>query len=77
MQLVGSLVLFALCGSACRSGPQVTVCVLNSAATSLECSAPDGREYTLPLAEADNYVCFTPRDIQKILNACRSGTAHE
>ena len=57
--------------SSCRSGPRVTVCVLDPAHLTLECSDPDGNFLTLPLESAENYVCFSPDDTQKLLKACK------
>lgn len=46
----------------------MTVCILDAQSQSLECVHPDGREETLELVKADNYVCFSPDDTQKLLN---------
>lgn len=51
---------------------QVTVCVVNAANNSLECSDPDGKASTLPLKSADNYVCFSPKDTERLLRACKN-----
>jgi len=46
----------------------VTVCILDSENSSLECVHPNGKEETLPLEKANNYVCMSPDDTQKLLN---------
>lgn len=46
----------------------VTVCILDSENSSLECVHPDGKEETLPLEKANNYICMSPDDTQKLLN---------
>lgn len=65
-----SLVSLLVVVSSCRSGPRVTVCVLDPAHLSLECSDPDGNGSTLPVESAENFVCFSPDDTQTLLKAC-------
>lgn len=62
--------LLVVASSACRSGPRVTVCVLDPANLSLQCSDADGNGFTLPVNEAENFVCFSPEDTNKLLKAC-------
>lgn len=64
------LVSLLIALSSCRSGPRVTVCVLDPVNSSLECSDPDGNGLTLPIDQAENYVCFSPSDTEKLLKAC-------
>ena len=65
-----SLVSLLVVVNSCKGGPRVTVCVLNPAALSLECSDADGNGLTLPVESAENYVCFSPSDTEKLLKAC-------
>lgn len=67
--LVGVLLL--LNGVAgCKNGPQVTVCVLDPANGALQCSDANGLATTIPLEAAENFVCFSPGDVEKLLRAC-------
>lgn len=61
--LLISLFLFA----GCKQGPSLTVCLLNPANQSLECADPEGRNFTLRLIQADNYVCMAPEDFKTLL----------
>ena len=65
-----SLVSLLVVASSCRSGPRVTVCVLDPGHLSLECSDPDGNGYALPIESAENYVCLSPADTETLLKAC-------
>ncbi len=47
---------------------QVTVCVLNNLNQTLECAKPDGSTLTLPLLDADNYVCMSPDDTKQLFD---------
>lgn len=60
--------LSALLFAACSGGPKVTVCILDSANATLECSDENGKEKTLPLADADKYICMSPSDAQELFN---------
>lgn len=75
MQLAKYLAAFALCASltSCKSGPLVTVCVVDHVNQGLQCVDPNDQAFFLKLEQADNYVCFSPRDTQKILEACKKG----
>lgn len=53
--------------SACAR-PQVTVCVVDYANQALQCARPDDTTFTLPLPQADNYVCMSPSDTELLLN---------
>lgn len=70
--LLGCLLAVAL--SACRIGPDVAVCVLDPAHDELQCGRQDGTTFSVPLNAAENFVCFSPTDIEKLLHACRGGT---
>lgn len=54
----------------CKAGPDVTVCVLDPVNASLQCSDASGNATTLPIESAENFVCFSPGDIEKLLHAC-------
>ena len=61
------LAIFLIAFSACAR-PQVTVCVLDNANQALQCAKPDGATFTLPLPDADNYVCISPDDTKQLLD---------
>ena len=58
--------LLAVCSACAR--PQVTVCVLDNANQALQCAKPDGETFTLPMPQADNYVCMSPDDTKQLLD---------
>jgi len=58
-----SLTLFAGC-----SGLKVTVCVIDAQGNLLQCSPPGEASYSIPIQQADNYVCLSPDDTQTLLN---------
>lgn len=65
---LGLFVAFNLFG--CKGGPEVTVCLVDAATQSLQCSDDTGQnQITLPLEEADNFVCFSPKDTERLLKA--------
>jgi hypothetical protein len=66
---VCSLLILVSCGG---KGPKVTVCLLDSANQTLECSNADGQAFTLPLNSAENYVCLSPGDTQKIVDYAKA-----
>lgn len=72
MPLKAWFALFVLCISGCKNGPAVTVCVIDPERLGLQCVRPDETAYFLPLVDADNFACFSPRDLERILKACRS-----
>lgn len=53
--------------SACKEGPRVSFCVLDSANGMLRCSDPDKKPFDLSLAAADNYGCMSPDDWERLL----------
>lgn len=62
--------LLALClisSSAC-SNLRVTVCVIDAANKQLQCAPAGEKAYSLPVEQADNYVCLSPDDTQTLLN---------
>lgn len=72
MTLQSLLVALLLAASvSCRHGVDVTVCVLDPEANGLECSSSGGPAFFLPLPEAQNFVCMSPDDTEKVLKACR------
>lgn len=79
MRLALWFVLSALCTSflACKSGPEVVVCVVDAERMGLQCVRPDETAFFLPLVDAENFVCFSPRDLERILKACKPGPAPE
>lgn len=64
------LLLLTLPGlfAGCKQGPPLTVCLINAADRTLECSTAEGKSYTLLLGEADNYVCMSPEDFKTLLD---------
>lgn len=76
MRLALWCALFALCTS-CKNGPEVVVCVVDAERSGLQCVRPDDTAFFLPLFDADNFVCFAPRDLERLLKACKSATAQE
>lgn len=72
-----ALLLASVSLTGCKDGPRVTVCVLDPVNASLECSDPDGNGVTLPIADAENFVCFSPEDLEKLVRACTRGRAYE
>lgn len=57
------LVAFSACAR-----PQITVCVLDHANQALQCARPDDSTFTLPLPQADNYVCMSPDDTKLLFD---------
>jgi hypothetical protein len=62
------LSLFVVLAS-CNNGPDVTVCLVDAKNQTLECSNADGKKATLKLDDADNFVCFSPTDTERLLRA--------
>jgi len=75
MRLVLWFALFALFTSAasCKKGPEVVVCIIDPERMGLQCVRPDETAFFLPLVDAENFVCFSPRDLERILKACKPG----
>ena len=71
MRLKVLFALFALFISGCKNGPAVTVCVIDPERLGLQCVRPDETAFFLPLVDAENYACFSPRDLERILKACK------
>lgn len=66
------LVAFLLAAAAsCRQGVDVTICVLDPVAGGLECAQSDGSAFFLPMPDAENFVCMSPADTEKVLKSCR------
>ena len=74
MRLRAWFALFALFISSCKNGPAVTVCVVDAERLGLQCVRPDETAFYLPLKDADNFACFSPRDLERILKACKGAT---
>lgn len=51
----------------CKSGPQITVCILDPDAGLLQCARPDESTFELSLDQAANYSCMSPDDMEKLL----------
>jgi hypothetical protein len=64
-------ILFLVCSalSACKNGPKVSFCILDSANKVLRCSDPDKVPFDLSLEMADNYGCMAPDDWEQLLKA--------
>lgn len=73
MQQLKLVSLFAVCSllSACKgSGPQITVCILDPVAQTLECGRPDDTKFTLALSELNPespYACMLTEDLQTLV----------
>jgi hypothetical protein len=68
------LVLFIALVS-CNNGPDVTVCLIDAQHNTLECSDSDGHKKTLRFEDAENYVCFSPRDTERMIKAYENHNA--
>lgn len=68
------LLLLMLLGlfAGCKHGPELTICLINSKDNALECSDASGKAFTLPLPDADNYVCMSPEEFKTLLDWMRS-----
>jgi hypothetical protein len=64
------LALFLIALSGCRSGPRITWCALDSSGQKMDCMDPDGVEFSIPLEQANNYLCSSPQDAKRLLDAC-------
>lgn len=61
------LAIFLIAFSSCAR-PQVTICVLDNNNQALQCADPEGQKFTLPMSQADNYVCISPDDTKQLLD---------
>lgn len=63
------LTLFPLFFVACKSGPDVTLCVIDSQSLLMICSDSEKNQKMVRLdgPEADNYVCMSPDDFSIFL----------
>ena len=67
------LLLFAVCSlSACGHGPKVTVCLIDAAHLTLECSDPSNHQTTRQIIDSDNYVCLSPTDAEKVVDYAKT-----
>jgi hypothetical protein len=64
-------VVLALSLLSCRGGPDVAVCVLDPTHNALQCGRQDGTTFEIAIPNAENFVCFSPDDTEKLLRACR------
>lgn len=52
----------------CAGGPQITPCILSPESHLAECAPPgNGDVFEKQISEMSNYVCFSPDDIQALL----------
>jgi hypothetical protein len=63
-----SLLIF----SACNDGPEVTICMVYGKGGVLNCRDPKGKVFALTPVQANNFTCFSPQDLQTILNYLKS-----
>jgi hypothetical protein len=54
--------------SACKGKPEITICILDPVNNELQCSPPSGEGFSLPITQAENYVCMSPDDTQALFN---------
>jgi len=69
LALAASLISFA----GCKTGPRVTVCVLDPARGMAECSSADGDLPDRPIAELDRWGCMNANDWRALLDYCKRG----
>lgn len=70
MQKIARLLLAISLASltACeKGGPRVTLCLVDAVAGTMECADPDKNTFTIPIGQADNYVCMSPNDMETLL----------
>lgn len=75
--LLSGLLLFAICANnfiGCANGPAVEVCIVGTKA--MECSY-EKKEYTRSFLQTINYLCVSPKDYGKLIEACQKGGAPE
>lgn len=65
------LVSLLVASSGCKSGPDVTVCIIDPERHALQCARYDGEPFEMPIADAENFACFSPADLEKLVKACR------
>ena len=68
--LLSSLLVLAGCATG-KPGLKVDVCVLDAQGGVLDCVAKDGSIYIRLLPVVENYTCFSPSDIEALLNYCK------
>lgn len=88
MQRVLWFALFGLYSlSACKSGPRVTLCIVNAPEGKFDCVDPDENVSERVLTCADtgggasiqgldsvnNWACMSPADLGKVLQLCKEG----
>ena len=68
MKKLKLLLLFPLLFASCKSGPEVTVCLMDVASGQLVCSDPQEGTVYIPFAEADGFVVLKPDDFKRVLD---------
>lgn len=53
--------------------PKITVCVSDPEHQGFQCVAHDDTITFLKYDDSDNYIAFSPRDAETLLNYCRKG----
>lgn len=69
-KILSVVLALPLLGS-CKTGPIVTVCILDAANAVLDCVDPDQKQFTIPFPQADKFVCFSPDDARTLLETCK------
>lgn len=54
----------------CKSGPKVTLCILDPEKGGLDCVTHDKKEYFQAFDVSTNYVCTSPDDFRTLLEYC-------
>lgn len=60
--------LFLTLSVGCSHGPKVTICVVDAANQQLQCAPASGSAFSVPIGQADNYVCMSPNDAEALFN---------
>jgi len=66
-KLLGKLLIVLISFSACSTA-NVTVCILDAENQKLECAYPNGKDETIELMRAHNYICMSPDDAERLMN---------
>lgn len=58
----------------CKKLPEITWCALNGDG-SAQCLPPGDKEpHTVPANDLENYLCASPDDVEKLINACHKNS---
>jgi len=68
--LLSSLLVLSGCATG-RPGIKVDVCIVDGPSGMLVCVAKDGSPYSRPMSTSDKYACFSPPDLEALLNYCK------